>query len=251
MRRFLCWLAASIGVCFFSSLHIHPVATAEEIEPDKLTASDYVFSNIVSYGDDLGYGDLTFVRQPAINNHGDVVFFAKTSSGNESIYTWRGGQLRRIVHNSPGSDFSSLGWAASINDSGLVAFTAETNSGDTGIFTTTDGSSVTTIADTSGSIDQLRLHYDSNLSNGVGPSLNNSGQVAFWAKSVRSGEDLSRRRIDHAGGRKRVGVQLRLVQPPRNQRRRSRGLLALAIHGLRRSSLLGWNRERDDCPVPH
>jgi len=152
-----------------------------------LSHSDYVFTEIISCGDDLGDGELARVRQPAINNRGDVVFFAKTTSGIESIYTWRGGQFRRIVHNSSGSDFSGFGWAASINESGLVAFTAETTSGDTGIFTTTDGSSITTIADTAGSIERLRLHYASNLAVGVAPSLNNSGQVAFWAKA--SGEE--------------------------------------------------------------
>lgn len=171
MRSFLVGLA--LGV-FTSTLA--PCATF------ALSHSDYVFTEIIRYGDDLGDGALIYIRQPAINNRGDVVFFAKTDSGIESIYTWRSGQFRRIVHNSS-SNFSAFGWAASINDSGLVAFTAETNAGDIGIFTTTDGSSVTTIADTSGSIDQLRLHYACNLSNGVGPSLNNSGQVAFWAKA--------------------------------------------------------------------
>ncbi|ODS30298.1 MAG: PEP-CTERM motif protein [Candidatus Scalindua rubra] len=74
--------------------------------------------------------------------------------------------------------FSGFG-SPSINDSGTVAFWADLDAGGSGIFTG-NGGSLTTIADTSGSLSGF---------NGT-PSINDSGTVAFWAALDAGGEGI-------------------------------------------------------------
>ena len=109
---------------------------------------------------------------PAINNAGTVAFLAGLERG-IGLFTGSGGPLTAIS-----TQISGVNVFPSINDAGIVAFSASLTTGADGIFTGT-GSSLTTIADSSGPFRDFGT-----------ASINRQGVVAFSAFLDAGGEGI-------------------------------------------------------------
>jgi hypothetical protein len=134
---------------------------------------DYSFRLIARSGptfDAFGFG------APVLNNEGVVAFTATLRDGTQAIYLSRNGS-RTLVASS--ADFGRFG-NLTINDAGQVGFEASLRAvrGE-GIFRA-DGATLTTIAGT-------RRAGDFDFVN-AGPSMNNSGLVAFIGERIVGGD---------------------------------------------------------------
>jgi hypothetical protein len=105
---------------------------------------------------------------PAINSAGAVAFRATLDAGGEGIFVGSGGPTTTIADSS--GPFQNFGTVPDLNAAGTAVFEATYDAGGKGIFTGSGGPT-TTIADTSGPYFNL-----------LGPGINDSGEVAFWAE---------------------------------------------------------------------
>jgi len=123
--------------------------------------SGYKLSNDADYQNGKGL---------AINNNGQVVFFAELTSGDQGIYIGTGvGGAKIIVDNKSYSIFSNFGQGLALNNDGTVAFFADVDAGGQGIFTSNGVSPTQQIAHTSGTYSSFA----------PGLAINDNGTVAF------------------------------------------------------------------------
>jgi hypothetical protein len=134
--------------------------------------SGYKLSNDSNYQNGKGL---------AINNNGQVVFFAELKSGDQGIYVGTGVSAPEIiVDNKSDSIFSSFGQGLSLNNDGNVAFFADVDSGGQGIFTSQGVSNTQQIAHTN----------ETYSSFAPGLAINDSGTVAFFANLDNGGQEV-------------------------------------------------------------
>ncbi len=134
--------------------------------------SGYKLSNDADYQNSKGL---------AINNNGQVVFFAELKSGDHGIYVGTGvGGSKIIVDNKAESIFSSFGQGISLNNDGTVAFFADVDSGGQGIFTSNGVSNTQQIAHTSATYSSFA----------PGLAINDSGTVAFFANLDNGAQEI-------------------------------------------------------------
>jgi hypothetical protein len=126
---------------------------------------------------------------PSINNSGTVAFTAGLNTGGTGIFTGKGGPLTTIVTNtSPSSPFSAFG-DPSINTSGAVAFIAELRGGGKGIYTWPDAVA-NKVIQTGDSLFGSTV-TETGLYSSI-YALNNSGQIAFFARLADGREVIVR-----------------------------------------------------------
>ncbi|MFP4123428.1 MAG: choice-of-anchor tandem repeat NxxGxxAF-containing protein [Coleofasciculus sp.] len=134
--------------------------------------SGYKLSNDADYQNGKGL---------AINNNGQVVFFAELTSGDQGIYVGTGvGGPKIIVDNKSDSIFSSFGQGLALNNDGTVAFFADVDAGGQGIFTSNGVRNTQQIAHTSGTYSSFA----------PGLAINDSGTVAFFANLDNGGQEI-------------------------------------------------------------
>jgi len=134
--------------------------------------SGYKLSNDADYQNGKGL---------AINNNGQVVFFAELKSGDQGIYVSTGVSAPKIiVDNKSDSIFSSFGQGLALNNDGTVAFFADVDAGGQGIFTSNGVSNTQQIAHTNGTY--------SNFAPGL--AINDNGTVAFFANLDNGGQEI-------------------------------------------------------------
>jgi hypothetical protein len=134
--------------------------------------SGYKLSNDADYQNSKGL---------AINNNGQVVFFAELKSGDHGIYVGTGVSAPEIiVDNKSYSIFSSFGQGLSLNNDGTVAFFADVDSGGQGIFTSNGVSNTQQIAHTNATYSSFA----------PGLAINDNGTVAFFANLDNGGQEI-------------------------------------------------------------
>jgi hypothetical protein len=152
-------------------LRIQLVVLSLVLQHSSSSATEYRFQKLYSSGDGLASFSV-----PSINDEGVVTFRARRD-GVLGIFSGSGGELDKVVAvgDSFGETvFADLTRVPAINNEGAVVFKARLGTDIQGVFTG-DGGSITSIADTSGTIRP-------NLVNDFGvPGINNSGDVVFAA----------------------------------------------------------------------
>lgn len=131
-------------------------------------------------------GPFSRFRGTAINDSNTVAFLADLDAGGSGIFTSSGGAITTVADTS--GPFSSFGvGSTAINDSGTVAFLANLDAGGAGIFTGLDSV-----------VDQVIATGDLLFGSTVTSlsfsktGLNNSGQVAFFARLANGTEGIFR-----------------------------------------------------------
>jgi hypothetical protein len=131
-------------------------------------------------------GPFSSFRGTAINDSNTVAFLADLDAGGSGIFTSSGGAITTVADTS--GPFSSFGVeSTAINDSGTVAFLANLDAGGAGIFTGLDSV-----------VDQVIATGDLLFGSTVTSlsfsktGLNNSGQVAFFARLANGTEGIFR-----------------------------------------------------------
>jgi len=131
-------------------------------------------------------GPFSRFRGTAINDSNTVAFLADLDAGGSGIFTSSGGAITTVADTSgPFSSFEVESTA--INDSGTVAFLANLDAGGAGIFTGLDSV-----------VDQVIATGDLLFGSTVTSlsfsktGLNNSGQVAFFARLANGTEGIFR-----------------------------------------------------------
>ncbi len=131
-------------------------------------------------------GPFSSFRGTAINDSNTVAFLADLDAGGSGIFTSSGGAITTVADTS--GPFSSFGVeSTAINDTGTVAFLANLDTGGAGIFTGLDSV-----------VDQVIATGDSLFGSTVTSlsfsktGLNNSGQVAFFARLANGTEGIFR-----------------------------------------------------------
>jgi hypothetical protein len=138
------------------------------------TRAEYVFTRIAEIHPLLpGPFENSFGRL-AINNSGQVAFFANAPNSHAGIFIGDGANTMTVVHSAElsGAPFNALGTSPDINEAGTTAFFATLDTGVAGLFAGSVGS-ITTVVDTSGPIDSLSSFLIANA------AINNAGAVAF------------------------------------------------------------------------
>lgn len=134
-------------------------------DPGKVRSQIVLDGSHVLYQTDEFFSTFS---EPALNNAGTVAFTAFLQDGRSGLFTGDGVTTTTIAEIKPSVTFS-FGLSVALNDFGQVAFAATLTEGAEGVFIG-DGVTTTTIADTSGPY--RGFNY---------VSINNQGQVAFWA----------------------------------------------------------------------
>jgi hypothetical protein len=131
-------------------------------------------------------GPFSRFRGTAINDSNTLAFLADLDAGGSGIFTSSGGAITTVADTS--GPFSSFGVeSTAINDSGTVAFLANLDAGGAGIFTGLDSV-----------VDQVIATGDLLFGSTVTSlsfsktGLNNSGQVAFFARLANGTEGIFR-----------------------------------------------------------
>ena len=131
-------------------------------------------------------GPFSSFRGTAINDSNTVAFLADLDAGGSGIFTSSGGAITTVADTS--GSFSSFGVeSTAINDTGTVAFLANLDAGGAGIFTGLDSV-----------VDQVIATGDLLFGSTVTSlsfsktGLNNSGQVAFFARLANGTEGIFR-----------------------------------------------------------
>src|SRR5262245_3429773 len=125
----------------------------------------------------------------SINDSGQISFTAFLSDGEIAIYR-AGGEGLTLIASTAGA-FSAFGFDTSLNDSGEVAFTAQLDGGEQGLFSGSGGA-VTTHYTSAAPALVDGVPTDLAGGNFGRPSINSSGEIAFWdrVEGPGSGEGI-------------------------------------------------------------
>lgn len=133
-----------------------------------------------SYG---GYKFTSIDTFPGMNNAGEVLFVAETTTGISGVFLADTSRpdvpISLLVDNTGVYDSFSFG-TSFINDKGMVAVWAERDDGEQEIFTVTRGGGLTPLVDTTGVFDYLNSP----------PSISDAGTVTFRSRLDTGGDGV-------------------------------------------------------------